>query len=260
MTSPTITACADRLERAVRERTPIEKLTASFPDLDVGTAYQVQAEVARRREAAGDPVVAAKLGLTSRAKQAQMNVDEPVYGVLHASAIHPVGEPIRVDEFIFPRVEPEIVFRLGDDLAGPGVSAADVIAATDSVSCGLEILDSRFTNYDFTAADVIADDTSAARVMVGPVMVDPREIDLALVGLVVEVDGEQVATASGAATMGHPAHAVAIYVNFLARHGRRLPAGQLVFSGGLTQAVPLKAGSHVTATFAHLGSLTVTGV
>ncbi|MFQ5557939.1 MAG: 2-keto-4-pentenoate hydratase [Acidimicrobiales bacterium] len=255
-----VPACADRLEAAARDRAPIARLTETHPDLDVDTAYDVQAEVARRRVEAGDPVVGAKLGLTSRAKQQQMNVAEPVYGVLHATSVHPAGEPIAVNDLIFPRVEPEIVFHMGSELVGPGVSAAQVIAATESVSCGLEVLDSRFSDYSFTAADVIADNTSAAKVIVGPVMMAAAAVDLALVGLMLEVDGDLVATSAGAATMGHPAHAVAIYANFLARRGRSLPAGSLVFSGGLTAAVALEAGSHVTATFGHLGSVTVTGV
>ncbi len=126
--------------------------------------------------------------------------------------------------------------------------------------CGLEIIDSRYADFSFTAADVVADNTSEAKVVMGPIMIKPTDVDLSLIGLLLEVDGEQVATASGAATMGHPAEAVALLANWLGARGEAIEAGWCVYSGGLTAAVPLNVGSHVTATFGHLGAVTVRGV
>jgi 2-oxo-3-hexenedioate decarboxylase len=251
---------ADRLEAAGRERAPIGRLTEDRPELTLEDGYAIQDELARRRVAAGDRVVGAKLGLTSRAKQVQMKVEQPVYGRLFASGLHPAGDPIVVSDLIHPRVEPEIVFVIGERLQGPGVSAADVISATDWVCCGLEIIDSRYADFSFTAVDVVADNTSAARVVLGPTMVAPDGLDLSLVGLVLEVDGDGVATAAGAATMGHPADAVASLANWLGARGEAVEAGWIVFSGGLTAAVPLAPGGHVTATYGHLGTVTVRGI
>ena len=255
-----VTACADQLEQAVKARSPIGRLTEEHPGLTLEQGYLVQQECTRRRVAAGDRVIGAKLGLTARAKQVQMKVGEPVYGTLFASGIHPGEEPLRSEEFINPRVEPEIVFRLGRALCGPGVHAADVIAATESVCCGLEVIDSRYRDFSFTAADVVADNTSAARVVLGPRMVDPARLDLRLLGLVLESDGAFVASATGAETVGHPAEAVAMLANWLGERSQALEAGSLIFSGGLTAAAPLPAGTSVTATFAHLGSVTVRAV
>lgn len=255
-----ITECADLVEAAVRDRTAIGRLTAERPQLTLDDGYAIQDEVARRRVARGERIVGAKLGLTARAKQVQMNVAEPVYGQLFSGGVHPAGEPFPVASLIHPRVEPEIVFVLDDDLAGPGVTSADVIAATRYVCCGLEIIDSRYADFSFTAVDVVADNTSEARVVLGPMMVDPVGLDLGLVGLLLEVDGEQVATATGAATMGHPAEAVALLANWLGARGKAIEAGWMVYSGGLTAAVPLAAGSHVAATFGHLGTVSVRGV
>jgi 2-oxo-3-hexenedioate decarboxylase len=252
--------CADIVEAAVRERTAIERLTAVRPHLTVDDAYAIQDALAARRLGRGERVVGAKLGLTARAKQVQMNVAEPVYGQLFSGSLHPANEPFPVASLIHPRVEPEIVFVLDDDLAGPGVTPADVIAATRYVCCGLEIIDSRYADFSFTAVDVIADNTSEAKVVLGPVMLDPEGLDLGLVGLLLEVDGEQVATATGAASMGHPAEAVAMLANWLGARGKAIEAGWMVYSGGLTAAVPLVAGSHVSATFGHLGTVSVRGV
>lgn len=255
-----VDTCADVLAEAQRQRRAIDRLSLSYPELDLETAYDIQDELVRRAVAAGDRVVGGKLGLTARAKQEQMGVSEPVYGTLLASAVHPSHAPVAVSELIHPRVEPEIVLLIDHELRGPGVSAADVLAATGGVCAGMEIIDSRYAEFSFGAADVVADNTSAARVALGPVLRLPDDVDLALIGVLLEVDGEQVATAAGAATMGHPAEATAALANFLGARGRAIEAGWMVFTGGLTAAQPLAPGSQVTATFGHLGCISVRGV
>jgi 2-oxo-3-hexenedioate decarboxylase len=257
----TVADGADRLDAAVRDRVAIPRLTDSFPDLTLEEGYAIQAEGVARRVAAGERVIGAKLGLTSRAKQVQMSVADPLFGVLLSGGVHPAGDPLVVAEQIQPRVEPEIVFVLGGDLQGPGVTSVDVLDGTKGVCCGLEVLDSRYADYSFTAADVVADNTSAARIVLGPKLVPVGDLDLSLIGLLLDVDGEQVATAAGAACMGHPAEAVAMLANWLwATQKAPLPAGSIVFSGGLTAAVAVKPGTHVRATFGHLGAVSVRGV
>jgi len=241
---------AGRLTKAVADRTAVPRLTDDHPELDLATAYRVQAEL---RAAAG-PVVGWKLGVTSRAKQVQVGVDAPVYGFLPGTAALDPGEPLDTAQHIQPRCEPEIVFVLGRDLAGPHVSAADVLGASSGVAVGIEVLDSRYAGYDFTMADVVADNTSASRFVVGT-PVPPAGIDLRLVGVVLEKNGEVVATASGAASLGHPAAATAWLVRQLAAEGEGLRAGQIVLSGGLTAATPVSAGDVVVASIDRLGSV-----
>src|SRR4029078_3092409 len=149
-----------------------------------------------------------KLGVTSRAKQAQVGVHEPVRGHLAAADALDLGEPLVVAQRIQPRCEPEIVFVMGSDLSGPSVTSSAVLAATAAVAVGIEVLDSRYTDYKFTMPDVVADNTSAGRYVVGSA-VPVAGLDLRLVGVVLEHNGEVVATASGAAALGHPAGAVA---------------------------------------------------
>jgi 2-oxo-3-hexenedioate decarboxylase len=251
-----ISVAADTLESAVKDRQSIDRLTDAM-ELSLDEAYAVQAEVARRRVAAGETVIGRKLGLTAAAKQQQMNVDQPVYGVLLSDSVHHADDPIRVSEYIHPRVEPEIVFVLGTDLRGPGVTAEKVIAATAHVSCGLEIIDSRFSGFKFRAADVIADNTSAAGVVVGSTVLPPQACDWAQESVTLEVNGAAVSTSTGAATMGGPAEAVALLANWLAESGEILHAGEMVFTGGLTEAVALTPGTTVSASFGHLGRITV---
>ena len=126
--------------------------------------------------------------------------------------------------------------------------------ASERVAVGIEVLDSRYLDYNFTMADVVADNTSAARFVVGN-PVDPGDIDLRLVGVLLEKNGRVVATASGAASLGHPAAAVAWLARELSSTGECLRAGELVLSGGLTTAVPVSRGDVVVASIDRLGAI-----
>ncbi len=246
---------ADRLIGAARDRTAIEPLTNTWPDLDPAQAYEVQDAVVRARVEAGATVIGAKTGLTSQAKQQQMNVSEPLYGFLTADMQIDTGLPVLRDQFIQPRCEPEIAFLLGRDLAGPTVSAAQVLAATELVFPAIDVLDSRFSGYRFTGPDVIADNCSCAGFTLGGTGVSPIGIDLRLVGCVFEKNGVLAATATGAAVLGHPAASVAWMVRRMAARGQGLHAGDIVMSGALTEAVPVAPGDTVVARFDRLGTV-----
>jgi 2-oxo-3-hexenedioate decarboxylase len=164
-----------------------------------------------------------------------------------------------LEQLIHPRCEPEIVFVLAEDLAGPGVTAGDVLDATGTIVGGIEIIDSRYEAFSFTLPDVIADNTSAARVAIGAEGIAPRDADLTTLGCVFDVDGVITATATGAALLGDPALCVAMLANHLGRHGRKLEAGWIVMAGACTDARPLGPGTTATARYSHLGTVTVTG-
>ena len=250
-------ALARTLIAAAADRTAIEPLTNAHPDLDPATAYEIQDAVVRARVEAGAVVVGAKLGLTSAAKQQQMNVSEPLYGFLTDDMQVDAGEPVVCSDYIQPRCEPEVAFLLGRDLAGPQVTAAHVLAATELVFPAVDILDSRFSGYKFTLTDVIADNSSCAGFVLGGQGVDPRGFDLRLVGCVLEKNGRLVATAAGAAVLGHPAASVAWLVRRLAQRGRGLAAGQVVMAGALTEAVAVSPGDTVVARFDRLGTVEI---
>lgn len=248
---------ADRLIRAARDRVATTPLTDDYPELDVPTAYTIQDAVVQARRDAGAVMVGAKLGLTSAAKQKQMNVSEPLYGWLSDDMTIDTGEELVCDRFIQPRCEPEIAFLLGDDLEGPDVSAARVIAATDLVFPAVDVLDSRFAGYSFTLPDVVADNSSCAGYVLGGQGIDPAGFDMRLTGCVFEKNGELVATASGAAVLGHPAASVAWLVRKLAERGQGLESGHIVLSGSMTEAVPVAPGDVITARFDRLGSVEI---
>lgn len=246
-------ALAAELAAAERERRAIAQLSAREPGLDVATAYEVQRLGFEARLAAGDTAIGFKLGLTSRVKQEAMGVGEPLWGRLSAGMLHAEAVPFEVAAFIHPRVEPEIAFLLGRDVEAQTASVPTVLAATDGVFPALEILDSRYEDFRFTLADVIADNASASRIVLGGRLLAPGALDCRLEGMVLLAGGEVVHTAAGAAVSGHPAAAVA----WLARVAGGLPAGSVILSGGLTVPVPLAAGLAVTAEYTHLGSVSL---
>lgn len=257
----TITAqeIADTLIASERERTGIAQFSDEHPDIPVETAYAAQKAFVQSKLDAGETFVGWKLGLTSRNKQKAMGLSAPLYGRVTSGMLATYGEPVRLDRFIHPRVECEIAFLLARDVAAPA-TVTSVLAATEVVFGAVDVLDSRYESFQFTLADVVADNASAGAFYPGPIARRPAELeDLRLLGAVVRVDGEVTMTAAGAAVMGHPAASVAWLANQLAAEGETLRAGQIVFSGGVTAPVPVVAGHSVTFEFDQLGAIDVAG-
>jgi 2-oxo-3-hexenedioate decarboxylase len=235
----------------------IPQFTDVDPNIDVETAYAAQWEFVRSKLDAGHQLAGAKLGLTSRNKQEAMGLAEPLYGWVTSGMIADYGEPIDRGSLIHPRAEPEIAFLLNRDVTAPA-TVTSVLTATEAVFAAVDILDSRYRDFRFALPDVVADNASAGRIVLGPQPQRPAKlVDLRLIGCVFRSGGEVAATAAGAATMGHPAAAVAWLANRLGARGQSLRAGWLVLSGGLTAPVPLQPGTAVTAEFDGLGSLEV---
>ncbi|MDV7241804.1 MULTISPECIES: 2-keto-4-pentenoate hydratase [Rhodococcus] len=246
---------ASRLDEAATNLTTVLPLTTDGL-ADIATAYRVQDALVKCRRDRGERLVGGKLGLTSKAKQIAMGVDRPLYGMVTSGMLRSSGSRLSLKELIHPRVEPEIAFVLGEPLEGPDVTVADVLAATRYLCPALDVIDSRYEGFSFKHLDAIADNASSAAFALGDDLVEPHG-DLALTGCVLEVDGQVVESATGAAVMGHPAAAVAFMANQLVSVGRRLEAGWVVLSGGLTAPVPLRSGSTIAATISGLGTVTL---
>lgn len=234
-------------------------ITDEWPGLDLATAYTVQDETLRRRLARGERIVGIKLGLTSRAKQERMGIAAPLTAWLTDAMTLPAGAPVPQDRLIHPRAEPEIVFVMKDRLAGPGITASAALAAVGSVCGGIEVIDSRYRDFRFTLPDVVADNASSGYFVTGPTRLPSDGLDLALEACLVEVDGQVVDSATGAAVQGHPAEALALAANELGRRGLAIEPGWLVLTGGMTDAVSVPAGTSVAVHFTHLGSLHLAG-
>jgi 2-keto-4-pentenoate hydratase len=161
------------------------------------------------------------------------------------------------ENFIQPRIEPEIAFWLAADLHGPGVTLEQVLQATRGVSAALEVVDSRIRNWRIALVDTIADNASSARVIVSEQIFPIEAFDLAKVHVTMTRDGEEVGSGTGAAVLGHPAAAVAWLANKLAEFGTSLEAGQLVLPGAMCAAVPIGQGDTFRAAFDGLGDIAI---
>ena len=249
--------CINRVDRAEKEREELIRLTEDYPEFTVEDGYVVQEQLISRRIDEGNRVVGYKLGLTSKPKQEMMGVHEPTYGVLLDYMQLEEGEPVRYSELIHPKAEPEIAFYLNEDIEGPAVTGADVLAATKYVFPAIEIIDSRYKDFKFTLADVVADNSSSSRFILGGRPCKASDVDLSLMGMVMNKNGEIETTGAGAAVLGHPATAIAWLVKKLYHRGDKLRKGQIILSGAITAAITIKPGDVVQANFEKLGSVTV---
>jgi 2-keto-4-pentenoate hydratase len=245
------------LLRAEQNRVVLRPFTEKYPAISQEEAYGIQLALVELKKSAGAKVVGKKIGLTSKAMQKMLNVDQPDYGHILDGMVLQDGAQFRVTELIQPKIEPEIAFIMDRDLKGPGVTPMQVMAATRFVVPALEIIDSRIEGWKIKLCDTIADNASSARVVLGssPRRVDER--DLKLVGMILEKNGDIVQTGAGGAVLGHPAVAVAWLANAVGQFGVSLNAGDIVMPGALCGAVDVAAGDLLQASYDGLGTVSV---
>lgn len=246
---------AQGLLESKRGRTPIPPLTDSYPDLTEEDAYQIQDTLLAVE---GETPVGYKIGFTSRAMREQMGISGPNYGRLtEPMHVDPDAGPVSLSELIHPRVEPEIALLVERDLAGPGLTPAGVYSAVRWAFGALEVVDSRYRDYRFLAADNTADNSSAARFVLGRPISLGAATDLRLAGALLWRDGRVIARGLGADALGGPIRAVAWLANRLGSAGKVLEAGSIVLTGGLTRAYSVGEGGSFVAEFAGMGAVKV---
>ena len=251
---------AAALRQAESSTRPIPPLIQTYPDIDVVDAYEIQLSNIRRRLAGGGMVLGHKVGLSSKAMQEMMGVDEPDYGHLLSDMLQFEDTPVDASRYLLPRVEVEVGFVLGEDLPGEGCTVEDVLRATDYVVPAIELIDSRIADWKIGLCDTIADNASSAGLVLGKERRKPDELDLTAIDATLTRNGEQVATGRSDAVLGNPAIAVAWLAQKVASFGVRLEAGHVVLPGSCTRAYDVKAGDSVVAEFTGLGSVSVSFV
>jgi len=247
---------ADLLTEARLRRAPIPPLSEQYTDMTVEDAYDIQQLQTEQALATGRSIKGRKIGLTSRVMQHQLGVAEPDYGVLFADMFYAEHEPIPTSAFLQPRIEPEIAFVLGCDLAGPGTTVVDALRAVDMVLPALEIIDSRVSDWQISITDTIADNASAGGVVLGSTPVRIQDVDLRLIGCNLLGNGVVVATGAGGAVLGSPVLALVWLANVLGQHGVGLSEGDVVLPGSVTAAQQVRAGDTWSAQFGELGWVT----
>ncbi len=246
---------AAELAQAERSRVPISPLTAAHPDIDVVDAYEIQLINIRQRVAEGARVIGHKVGLSSKAMQQMMNVDEPDYGHLLDEMAVFEDKPVKSADYLYPRVEVEVGFILAEDLPGAECTEADVLAATAAFAPAIELIDTRVSDWKIKLCDTIADNASSAGWVLGQNRVAPSDIDIRNIDAVLTRNGEVVAKGRSDAVLGNPVTAVAWLARKVEGFGVRLKAGDIVLPGSCTKAFDATPGAEYVAVFAGLGSV-----
>ena len=250
-----IEALGDELFRALHDRHSLPPLTARYPALSLEDAYRISLRFLQRREALGEQVIGKKIGVTSRAVQEMLDVHQPDFGFLtdRMQVADDSDVSFAAHHLVQPRAEGEIAFILGEDLHGPGITAEDVMAASEWVLPCFEIVDSRIEDWKIRIQDTVADNASCGVFALGQQRVNPRELDLAKVQLQVLKNGQPAGTGLGSAVQGHPCAAVAWLANTLGEFGIPFRKGEIILSGALAPLVPVLPGDEISLTLSGLG-------
>lgn len=248
---------AKELYESELSRNQVDPITQRCKEMTIQDAYAIQLENVKRKIEEGQRVIGMKVGLTSRAVQKMLGVNEPDYGHLTDKMLLREGEVCDTGRLIQPKVEGELAFVLKKSLKGPGVTIADVYNATSYVVPAIEIVDSRIRDWKIKLEDTVADNGSSAMFILGGRPKEIKDIDLKLIGMTLEKNGELVASGTGAEVWGNPAAAVAWLANKMGEFGIELSEGSIVMSGSLTAMSVVHPGDNYTVSFYGMGSVSV---
>ncbi|MCG8316918.1 MAG: fumarylacetoacetate hydrolase family protein [Pseudomonadales bacterium] len=247
------------LYSALKTETTLTPLTERYPDIEIEDAYHIsQAMLAERLADRQVSIVGKKIGVTSKAVQEMLGVYQPDFGFLTSDMVVENNAEVSIKgNMIQPRAEAEIAFLLKQDLSGPGVTEADVLAATECVMPCFEIVDSRIQDWKIKIQDTIADNASCGVYAVGDNQVDPHELDLPNLEVHVFKNGQPISSGKGSAVQGDPLTAVAWLANTLGEFGIPFKAGEVILSGSLVPLEPVVPGDEMHMEIAGLGTCTV---
>ena len=258
-----IEAEARLLDEAECDRTQVRQTTSVHPEMTIDEAYRVQAAWLGLRLGRGERLIGHKIGLTSQAMQQAMSITTPDSGFLTDAMVFSPGRGPAAEDFCDPRIEVELAFVLGSDLAGDALEVDDVLDATDYVTPAVEIIAARTFRTDpasgrtRTVIDTIADNAADAGIVCGGRRVGPREVDLRWVGALAYRNGEITETGLAAGVLDHPARGIVWLARRYATQGRSLKAGQTILAGSFTRPMPVESGDAFDFDYGPLGAFSV---
>ena len=261
LTATQIAKIAADLDHAERTRIQMPLISQAHPGMTMADAYAVQKAWVAMKVARGHVVRGHKIGLTSRAMQMALNIDEPDSGVLLDDMFFDDGGAVPTARFIGLRIEAELAFVMKRELKGPACSLDDVLAATDYVTPALEILDTRVVRADAATKrarnvlDTISDNAANAGIVVGRARARPGDLDMRWVGAICALNGRVEETGLAAGVLGHPAHGIAWLANRMAGNGAALQAGDTVLSGSFIRPIEVAEGDEIEADYGPLGTV-----
>ena len=261
LTKDDIRLAAERLDQAEKTRRQIRQISLDHPSITIEDAYAIQKAWIEIKVAEGRIVRGHKIGLTSKAMQSALNIDEPDSGVLLDDMFFADGGVVPTERFIGTRVEAELAFIMKARLAGPGCTMFDVLNATDFVVPALEILDTRIERIDPATKstrkifDTIADNAANAGIVLGGRPIRPLDADLRWIGALCYRNGQLEETGLAAGVLNHPATSMAWLVNKIAPLGLALEPGQVVLSGSFVRPIEARKGDTIQADYGPYGTV-----
>ena len=261
LSSNEILSAAERLDVAEKSRKQIRQISLEHPGITIEDSYAIQKAWIDMKIAQGRTVKGHKIGLTSKAMQSALNIDEPDSGILLDDMFFADGGLVPTERFIATRVEAELAFVMKSRLSGPGCTMFDVLNATDFVVPALEILDTRIERVDPQTKstrkifDTIADNAANAGIVLGGRPIRPMDADLRWIGALCYRNGQLEETGLAAGVLNHPATAVAWLANKIAPNGLALEAGQVVLAGSFIRPIETRKGDTIQADYGAWGSV-----
>ena len=261
LTKDDIRLAAQRLHQAEKTRQQIRQISLDHPDITIADAYAIQKAWIEIKVSEGRAIKGHKIGLTSKAMQSALNIDEPDSGILFDDMFFADGGLVPSDRFIATRVEAELAFVMAKRLSGPNCTMFDVLNATNFVVPALEILDTRVERVDpVTKAtrkiyDTIADNAANAGLVLGGRPLRPLDADLRWIGALCFRNGQLEETGLAAGVLNHPATAVAWLANKIAPHGLALEPGQVVLAGSFIRPIETRKGDTIVADYGPYGTV-----
>lgn len=245
-----------KLDDAFLHKKTIARLTDSNPSMTLSDAYEIQKSLIALRIARGEKIVGYKIGLTSKEKQEQVHVNRPIYGVLMSSTHIKNNGTCDLSSRIYPRAEAEIAFIIGKTISR-AVDRETLLDSCSGICAAIEVIDSRYQNFNFSLCDVVADNCSASGFVLSDTIHKPHDVDLSHIAMSLSVNGKITETGSSFAVLENPINALLLLVDVLISHGAVLEAGSVVLSGAAMVAIDMHAGDTITHTAEKLGSVSV---
>ena len=233
------------LHKAAIDANPISQFGIENT-MDIASAYHIQKLNIQHRLDHGDHLTGIKLGFTSKAKMVQMGVHELIWGRLTQKMEYYEGSILPFDKFIHPRVEPEIAFRLKKNIFRP-LSLSELPEYVEYICAAVEVIDSRYQNFKFSLSDVIADNCSSSAYILGGRF--SKTTDLRNLGIVLKINGKNVAIGSSGAILGNPWKALVEASKITRRYNFEMEEGMIVLAGAATEAYAVQRGNQIIAKF-----------
>jgi 2-oxo-hept-3-ene-1,7-dioate hydratase len=258
-----VRAAAQQLEDAERTRVPCRIMSLQFPQMQIEDAYAIQHAWMELKQRAGRKIKGHKIGLTSKAMQRAVQINEPDYGALLDDMFHRDGAVIPTDKYLSLKIEAELAFVLDKPLTGPECTLFDVLDATAYVMPAMEILDARMHRVDpeskkpRTVLDTISDNAANCGIVLGGRAFKPNllDVDMRRIGAIVSKNGEVEETGLAAGVLNHPGYGVAWLANRLHRYGVSLAAGEVVLAGSFIRPIDVVKGDTVVADYGEFGTV-----